>query len=252
MVRPAGDGAFGKLSSAMNNDLSGERRSMGGRRVCRAVVAATLGVAAWLASGTSQAQERPKRFELGVYGGYLFGNSIEGHSAATLDTPALTSKASIGSAAAYGATIDLAVRRGAYAELSYFRQATDLSLRISDGSQYRYDLLVQYLQIGGLLEFRTPGADWLRPIFGGTIGAAIYSADDGGFKYEEGAFAMIFEGGAKIRLTDFLGLRVRGRLLGTFITDQSALLCVSGGCAFAYSGSVLVQGEVGGGAYVTF
>ena len=220
-----------------------------------ALVSSALGLAASLATGTSLAQERPKRVELGVYGGYLFGNSIEGRSEPTPadpTAPVLTSKASIGSAAAYGATIDLAVRRGAFAEISYTRQATDLSLRISDGQQYRYDLLVQYLQIGGLLEFRTPGADWLRPIFGGTIGAAIYSADDGGFKYEEGALAMIFEGGAKLRLTEFLGLRVRGRLLGTFITDQSALLCAGGACAFAYSGSVLVQGEVGGGAYVTF
>jgi len=220
-----------------------------------ALASSALALATWLATGTALAQERPKRFELGVYGGYLFGNSIEGRSEPTPaepDVPVLTSKASIGSAAAYGATIDIAVRRGAFAEISYTRQATDLSLRISDGSQYRYDLLVQYLQIGGLLEFRTPGADWLRPIFGGTIGAAIYSADDAGFKYEEGALAMIFEGGAKIRLAEFLGLRVRGRLLGTFITDQSALLCAGGGCAFAYSGSVLVQGEVGGGAYVTF
>jgi hypothetical protein len=236
----------------MNDELRDGQRSMSGRTVRLALASATLGAVTFLASGTASAQERPKRFELGVYGGYLFGNTIEGRSEATPDAPALTSKASIGSAAAYGATVDIAVRRGAFAELSYTRQSTDLSLRISDGSQYRYDLLVQYLQIGGLLEFRTPGADWLRPIFGGTIGAAIYSADDGGFKYEEGALAMIFEGGAKIRLADFLGLRVRGRLLGTFITDQSALLCVSGGCAFAYSGSVLVQGEVGGGAYVTF
>jgi hypothetical protein len=232
-----------------------ERRSTIGRSVRMTLVSTMAGVTAWLACGTAFAQERPKRFELGVYGGYLFGNSLEGKSesnAADPEAPALTSKSSIGSAPAYGATIDLAVRRGAFAEISYMRQATDLSLRISDGSQYHYDLLVQYLQIGGLLEFRTPGADWLRPIFGGTLGAAIYSADDGGFKYEEGAFAMIFEGGAKIRLADFIGLRVRARLLGTFITDESALLCVSGGCAFAYSGSVLVQGEVGGGAYVTF
>lgn len=243
------------MISVNKNEIRGVRRSLS-KRAVRAVVASTaLGVVTALGSGTALAQERPKRVELGVYGGYLFGNTIEGRAEATPgqpDVPVLTSKASIGSAAAYGATIDLLVRRGAFAEISYTRQATDLSLRISDGSQYRYDLLVQYLQIGGLLEFRTPGADWLRPIFGGTIGAAIYSADDAGFKYEEGALAMIFEGGVKIRLAPFLGLRVRGRLLGTFITDQSALLCAGGGCAFAYSGSVLVQGEVGGGAYVTF
>jgi hypothetical protein len=235
-----------------DNEIRGEHRSRVSGSTGAAFVGLALSGALFFTGTPASAQERPTRAEIGAYGGYLFGNSIEGKASATEYTPALTSRASIASAASYGATLDVAVRRGAFAEISYTRSPTDLSLRISDGSQYRYDLLVQYLQIGGLLEFRVPGADWLRPTFGGTIGAAIYSADDNGFKYEEGALAMIFEGGAKIRLTRFLGLRARARLLGTFITDQSALFCAGNSCAYAYSGSVLIQGELGGGVYVAF
>lgn len=205
-----------------------------------------------LASGTAHAQD--SRAELGVYGGYLFGTTAEGESLQPgADAQYVTSKATIGSAPSYGATLDLAVRRGAYAEFSYSRSASDLSLRVSnDANTYKYDLLQQHIQLGGLLEFKAPGANWFRPVFGGTIGATIFSADDQGFSYSEGALSLIFEGGAKLVLSRFFGIRLRARLLGTFLNDESALLCVGGSCAYAYSGTVMLQGELGAGAYVAF
>lgn len=204
-------------------------------------------------SATASAQD--SRAELGVYGGYLFGTTAEGESLQpTPDTTQyVTSKASISGAPSYGATLDIAVRRGAYAEFSYSRSPSDLSLRISnDPNTYKYDLLQQHIQLGGLLEFKAPGAPWFRPIFAGTIGATIFSADDKNFSYSEGALSVIFEGGAKLVLSRFFGIRLRARLLGTFLNDQSALLCVGGSCAYAYSGTVMLQGELGGGAYVAF
>lgn len=186
------------------------------------------------------------RFELGAYGGYLFGGSVNGES------PVVKSTASIESAPSYGGFVDVKVRQGAFAELSYSRQQTELSLRQSDGFRYQYDLLVQYFQIGGLMEFQTPTVDWFRPTFGGTIGATVFTANDALASYEEWRLSLIFEIGAKIRLTDFLGLRVRGRGFGTFLTDESAIFCISGACAIAATGTLLLQGEVGGGAYLSF
>jgi hypothetical protein len=212
-----------------------------------------VAASAFVFFSSPHAEAQDKRVELGVYGGYLFGTSAEGTSYAYDGQPAgITSKATIDSSASYGGVLDILVRRGAYAEISYTRQSTGLDLRQSDGTHANYDLTVQYLQIGGLLEFRTPSVDWLRPTFGGTIGATIYSADDQGFKYTEGHLSLIFEGGAKIRISDHFGLRARARLFGTFLTDDSALLCVAGACAFAYTGTVMIQGELGGGAYVAF
>ncbi|HWP06716.1 MAG TPA: outer membrane beta-barrel protein [Polyangiaceae bacterium] len=216
--------------------------------------AGTLAAAGTLfASGTAHAQD--SRAELGVYGGYLFGTTAEGESVQPdVDSSQyVTSKASISSAPSYGATLDLAVRRGAFAEISYSRSPSDLSLRVSnDPNTYKYDLLQQHIQIGGLLEFKAPGAPWFRPLFGGTIGATIFSADDKNFSYSEGALSVIFEGGAKLVLSRFFGVRLRARLLGTFLNDESALLCVGGSCAYAYSGTVMLQGELGGGLYVAF
>jgi hypothetical protein len=209
-------------------------------RFCGALGAAVL-------SYPVHASAAESRAEVGAYGGYTRGGSAEGES------ELLDSEAQIASAPSYGAFLDVAVRRGAFAELSYSRQDTELSVRISDGTQARYDLLVQTAQIGGLLEFRARSAEWLRPIFGGTIGATIFSADDAGFNYEEWRLSLILEGGAKVQLIRNLGLRFRARLLTTFLADDSAMLCVSGaGCAFAYSGMPVFQGELGAGAYLAF
>ena len=203
-----------------------------------------LGFSVLLFSATANAEDR---FELGAYGGYLFGGTAHGESGAS------TSTATIESAPSYGAMVDVAVRRGAFAELSYSRQPTELHLRQSDGTNYRYDLLVQYFQLGGLLEFRTPSAEWLRPVFGGTIGATVFTANDDRASYEEWRASILLEAGAKIRLTSFLGLRLRARGFATFLTDDSALFCATGlGCAYAFTGTAVLQGEVGAGAYLSF
>jgi hypothetical protein len=90
-------------------------------------------------------------------------------------------------------------------------------------------------------------------VFGGTLGATIFSADDAGHSYEEWRFSMILEAGVKFRVHQHFGLRLRGRMLATFLTDDSAMFCGNNvGCAFVYSGTAVLQGEVGGGAYLAF
>jgi len=187
------------------------------------------------------------RFTVGAYGGYLFGTSVEGTSST------LTSRASIEGAVDYGAVVDVAVRPFAFVELSYTHAPTELSLKQSDGAAYRYDLLIQYVQLGGLLVYPAPGAKWLRPIFGGTLGASVYSADSEGFSYTEWRFSLMFEGGLEIQPVDYFGIRLQARLGATFLSDNSALFCASGaGCAFAYSGTAVLQPELAAGAYFAF
>jgi hypothetical protein len=199
-----------------------------------------------LAAASASAQERQPRFQFGGYGGYLFGSSVEGTS------NALTRHASLEGAPSYGGFINVAVRPNAFAEVSYTRSPTRLSLNDYSTISYRYDVVVQYLQIGGLLEFPLPKARWFRPTFGGTLGATVFTADDQGFTYDEWRFSMIFEGGAKLQPNEHFGVRLRARLGGTFLTDDSALFCVAGACAVAYSGTALLQVELGAGAYLSF
>ena len=203
-----------------------------------------VGFVVLLTSGSALAEDR---YEIGGYGGYLWGGTAHAES------PTERITATIESAPSYGAMVDVAVRRGAWAELSYTRQPTKLSLRSSDGTNYSYEMLAQYFQIGGLLEYTTPSAEWLRPVFGGTLGATAFTANDDRASYEEWRFSFLLEAGAKIRLTHFLGLRLRGRGIVNFLTDNSALFCTSGrGCAYAFTGTAMLQGEVGIGGYLSF
>jgi hypothetical protein len=195
-------------------------------------------------SGTAAAEER---FQIGGYGGYLFGASAEGTSAT------LSSRASIDSAVSYGAMVDVLIRPFSFVELSYTRAPTEVSLHQSNGASYRYNMVEQYLHLGGLLVYPAPGAKWLRPIFGGTLGATVFSANDQGFNYDEWRFSLIFEGGVEIQPVDYVGIRLQARLAATFLTDNSALFCVSGaGCALAYSGTAVLQPELTAGAYLHF
>jgi hypothetical protein len=196
-------------------------------------------------AGTVSAKE--SRFEVGGYAGYMIGGSAEGQSAQDLKT------GEIQEAPSYGGTLDLALRPGAFAELSYARQDTELTVRSTYNGVQNYDLSVQYLQLGGLLEFRLPGADWFRPTFGGTFGATVYDANDGTRSDTEWRASLLLEGGAKLRIIDQFGVRLRARMAITFLPEQSALFCgTGGGCALAYQGTAVIQGEFGAGIYVAF
>ena len=198
------------------------------------------GITLLLLGATADADET--RIEIGAYGAYLFGGSAETESGARNDT------AHIDAAPSFGGAIDIRVRSDALIEISYTYQSTE----VSSGTVSRQDLTAQYLQLGGLLEFPIPSAPWFRPVFGGTLGATVFSADSTGRSDTLWAFSGILEGGAKFRVHKHFGLRLRGRMLATFLTDGSALVCSNAGCAYAFSGSVVLQGEVGGGVYVAF
>lgn len=212
------------------------------------ISAGALGLYLFTSAAGSAARE--PRFEIGAYGGYLIGGTAEGQSS----TDAIT--ASIENAASYGATLDFALRPGAFAELSYSRQVTQVDVRTRIGTfdnQARYDLTAQYLQIGGLTEFRIRRAEWFRPTIGGTIGATVFTSDQEGYNYEEWRPSLLLEGGAKLRFGDHLGVRLRARLLTTLITSNSALFCgTTHGCSMTVAGTAVYQGEFGAGAYVTF
>jgi hypothetical protein len=230
--------------------MDGALGSENGRGIVRIdrIGASALGLYLFTCAAGSAARE--PRFEIGAYGGYQIGGTAEGQTS----TDTLTG--SIENAPSYGATLDFKLRPGAFAELSYSRQVTQIDVRTQIGAfdnQVRYDLTVQYLQIGGLTEFRIPRAEWFRPTLGGTLGATVYTSDQEGYDYEEWRPSLLLEGGAKLRFGEHLGVRLRARLLSTLITSNSALFCgTTHGCSMTVAGTAVFQGEFGAGAYVTF
>jgi Outer membrane protein beta-barrel domain len=207
--------------------------------------AAASALVVLLLAGTTSAKE--PRVEVAGYAGYTIGGSAEGQYNCDVR------RGEIQEAPSYGAMVDVAVRPGAFVELSYSQQDTDLVVQSGAYGRQDFSLQVHYLQLGGLLEFRVPKADWFRPIFGLTAGATVFDANDGTNSQTEWRFSAVLEGGAKFRIIDQLGVRLRARMLTTFLPEQSALFCGTGtGCALAYQGTAVIQGDFGAGIYVAF
>lgn len=184
--------------------------------------------------------------ELGAYAGYEWGGSLDARSGDE------TRHVDIGDAPTFAATLDFATSRDSRAELGYSHMETSITTRSSRGTVQHYDLATNYFGFGGLLELRVPGADWLRPLVGGTIGPTLFEADGNDVSFHEWRATLALEGGFKLRIIDHLGVRLRARLLTTIFTDHSALFCGGTSCAFSFSGTALFQGEMGGGVYVAF
>jgi hypothetical protein len=185
--------------------------------------------------------------QLAGYAGYAFGGSADARY------QSLSRSASIEDAPSYGGTLSFNVGRGAYAELAYSRQDTDVLIRAPEGTLGRYDLSVQYFTVGGVQQFRLPGTDIVRPVFAGSIGAVRFGASTESQSVDDWHLSLILEGGLVLQLIENFGLRFRARLLTTFLASQSTLFCgTQGGCAYSFTGTALFQGDMSAGAFVAF
>ena len=183
------------------------------------------------------------RLQLAGYGGYQFGGSAHASSIET----------QINEAASFGATVSYRIGHGAFAEFAYSHQGTDISVDSPNLGTNVRDFDADYLTIGGMSQFDIPGTDLIRPIFAGSLGVSHFSADGRNYNYDDWYFLVILEGGVALRVNPNFGFRLRGRLLTTFLTTNSAIFCGSAnGCTASFSGIGLFQGEFGGGAYVAF
>ena len=218
--------------------------------------AAALLAPALLAPEFAQAQEPPKRIEITPHIGYMWGGSTKVEAAEDEDGEEEPGgELDIASAPSFGVTLDSRVRDGAFAELSYSRQQTNLGLR-SPGNprQELFDMSVEYFQIGGLMDFR----NWetrVAPIFLMTLGATRFAPDDESGLGDEWRFSLALGAGVKVLLIgEWLGIRAQARFLTTFLSSESAVFCPGNGkCLFIVGDTTATfQGEGSIGAYVAF
>jgi hypothetical protein len=183
------------------------------------------------------------RLQIAGYGGYQFGGAAHASSIET----------EINESGSFGATLSYRIGHGAFAEIAYSHQSTDISVDSPNLGTNVYDFSADYLTIGGMTQFRIPGTDIIRPVFAGSLGTTHFNANGRNYDYNDWYFLVILEGGAVFPVNPNFGFRLRGRLLTTFLTTDTALFCGSAnGCTASFSGIGLFQGEFGGGAYVAF
>jgi hypothetical protein len=182
------------------------------------------------------------RVELIGMGGYQFGGSVDLHEGS----------ADFENGPTVGGILGVRVRGNALAIAGYHYQFS--KVKITSGHEgdddESFDMAIGYLQIGGEIEF--PVHPRIKPFLGMTLGAVHFTpaTEDA---VTDWFFAGALFGGFKIPLSRHFGLRTNIKMLVTVLDNDSASLCVSGkGCVTEIDVNAMVQGEISGGAYLSF
>jgi hypothetical protein len=201
--------------------------------------ALSLGCGALAAPARAQVDPRPveqQTVQLAGLAGCGFGGSVR--------DVAFDESRSFEAAPVFGGALDVRVAPGWNAELFYSRQATRLHGGIAppfDVTQERYLLGIQ--QETGEERFR-----WFGTFY---LGATRWIPGLDGYSPD-----LRFTGGiglgAKAFFTKNVGLRFEARGFYTLVKSDGGMVCANGTCLFAFSGSGLWQGDVGGGLVLAF
>lgn len=181
------------------------------------------------------AQERPRRIDIGGYGGIGFTGDLP------LENETQAINVSVDDAPVYGGLLAFRAQPSGWAYISYSRMETTAhARRAGETTTSDADLSFEYFQIGGNLEVQRGR---LVPYLGLSLGATRIAPLD--FDGSDVSFSAVLDGGLKVMLTDFLYVRAIGRMPVSFVSGESSSLCATGfGCAFVYSGHPLLQGQL--------
>ncbi|MBI2794819.1 MAG: hypothetical protein HYX66_09260 [Ignavibacteria bacterium] len=84
---------------------------------------------------------------------------------------------------------------------------------------------------------------------GGQLGLGIYDPERNQYQTNT-FFAVSGLGGAKLFISDRIGLRLQGRLILPIYFGSLAFYCSGGGCGTGVSGTGTLEGELSGGLFI--
>lgn len=198
--------------------------------VAAVVVAAAAPAHAQISSGVEW-----QKIQIAGLAGWGFGGSVR--------EVAADQSRSFEAVPVYGGALDIRVGEGWYTELYASRQETRLEGGLTPSIDVTMDrYLIGIQQEKGSAQLRCHGTFY--------VGATRF-APAGGFdattKFTGGAGL-----GFKAFFTRNIGLRVEARGFYTLVQSEGGVACVNGQCLFAFSGSGLWQGDIGGGLVLAF
>ncbi|HKO66713.1 MAG TPA: outer membrane beta-barrel protein [Burkholderiaceae bacterium] len=163
-----------------------------------------------------------------AFGGYAVSEGIENDTTGE--------RASVKSAAAFGAAADYDLDSARQLQLFYGQQATSLN---PGGGVPRFDIDVRYLHVGGTYFFDGPIGS--GPYAVGGLGVTHFSPSMNGLSSETRAslnvgFGYLWPIGRAI------AMRIEARGFFTLLNSSGGLFC-SGGCTVVLSGDSFVQGQ---------
>ena len=160
--------------------------------------------------------------------------------------------------AQYGGIIDYAFQKDARFEFYYATLASHATFSpyyigvpsALDGLDV--DMRVHYFQVGSIYQLPRGKA---QPFFGLLMGAVLFSPSGQGptnvTLSDTWRFAISFEAGVKIYLSEVVGLRLQGRLMLPIYFYGGGLWVGTGGASVGVSGGIpIVQGDLGVGLVI--
>jgi opacity protein-like surface antigen len=171
----------------------------------------------------------PVGWEIAPFYGYRFGGGFD-----DIDEERDTDF-DLDSAPAYGLIVEFPSGHHTQWHVFYSRQDTELDIGDSILAADALDLTIEYFHVGGTYVM---DGDRDRGYVGVSFGGTRFSPED---DYDdEVEFSMALLGGIKYRLTEHVGLRFDGRLLGTLTDSDSSFFC-AGGCVAKFDGNGFAQ-----------
>jgi len=172
--------------------------------------------------------------EVTPFYGYRFGGDIGGVENA--------GDVEIAEGSSYGFMVDIEVQPGAFVEVRYSRQSSELKASNSvfgAGQVTVTDVDLDHFMLGGTYQPETTHP--VHPFVSADVGAVHFSPQ--GFDGET-RFAFGLGAGVKVPIADHFGLRLDGRWVATRLSGSTDLYCNSGGsCLVVSEGTYVNQYE---------
>ena len=170
--------------------------------------------------------------EIAPFIGYRFGGSVgDTFSAATYG---------IDGAASAGLTVSVPVGKTTAIELLFSRQDTGVDVAVYPGTQ-RYALTIDHLMAGAVGEFPDHSGR-VHPFVAAYLGLTQIQ-NSNGYTTSSTYFTGALGGGVKLDVAKHVAIRFDARAYAIFVSSSAAAAC-GGGCAFAFTGDAMFQGEV--------
>jgi hypothetical protein len=178
--------------------------------------------------------------EITPFAGQRYGGSFEDATGATNFT--------VADGASFGVMIDFDLEPDKQIEFYLSRQNTHMSTAGTFTGSPLFDLTVDDYHIGGLYFLQEVGR--VRPFISGTFGLTRMEPKRADLTTEN-HLSLSLGGGAKIPLTDSVGLRFDVRSIYTMLESDTSIFC-SGGCTIGINSSGFVQVEVAAALMMRF
>jgi len=170
--------------------------------------------------------------EIAPFIGYRFGGSVgDTFSAATYG---------IDGAASAGVTVSVSVGKTTAIELLFSRQDTGVDVAAYPSTQH-HALTIDHWMAGAVGEFPDHSGR-VHPFVAAYLGLTQIQ-NSNGYTTSSTYFTGALGGGVKLDVAKHVAIRFDARAYAIFVSSSAAAAC-GGGCAFAFSGDAMFQGEV--------